>query len=243
MAARIEGPLGRLTPPDFEHVEKYALSALPEDAKPVTSVPVAIGINWYEAFDQPLMDADGDFWIARNVPMGNIRGGHCVCLEPVFDPKVTGGEQDPREVWWEFYDQGQEGACVGFGCSRMMSLMNRKRYDAEWLYAEARKLDGTYPADDGTYVRSALAVIEAQGHVVQHVDKKDDKPRKSEGINTYRWATTADEVLGALGTPGLDYVTILNSWGKAYPHRVKLQASVLQRLLDEAGEAGMVTDR
>ena len=29
---------------------------------------------------------------------------------------------------------GPEGACVGFGCSRMMSLLNRKRYDARWLW-------------------------------------------------------------------------------------------------------------
>jgi hypothetical protein len=63
-----------------------------------------------------------------------------------------------------------------------------------------------------------------------------------EGISANRWATNAGQVLEALGTPTRDYVEILNSWGLDFPHRVRMPAEVLQRLLDEDGEAGIVTD-
>src|SRR5919198_3144075 len=72
-----------------------------------TKVPVVIGVNWYVEFDNPEVDnGNGDYFVARDGKLTDIRGGHCVCLEP-------GGEPDPDE-WWDFYDQGREGACVGF---------------------------------------------------------------------------------------------------------------------------------
>jgi hypothetical protein len=235
--------LGRLVPPDFDHVEKYPLSALPAEAKPATHVPVVIGVNWYEGFDQPEVErhSDGDiYWIGRG-PMGNIRGGHCVCLEPARDPEVKGSEQDDKR-WWEFYDQGQEGACVGFGSTRMMTLMNRHRYDAFWLYHEAQRVGG-YEGQEGAYVRDALKVLQTEGHRVTHLDGDTDRAKASEGINAYRWATSVDQVLDALGTPGLGYVTVLNSWGVSYPQRVRLPAEILHRLINESGEIGLVTDR
>ena len=45
-------------------------------------------------------------------------GGRSQRTELAGWPTTTGGEG-----WWDFYDQGTEGACVGFGCSRMMSLL------------------------------------------------------------------------------------------------------------------------
>ncbi len=64
-----------------------------------------------------------------------------------------------------------------------------------------------------------------------------------EGISENRWARRVEDVLQALGTPERDYVTLLNSWGKEYPHLVRMPAEVLDRLLREDGEAGLVTDR
>jgi hypothetical protein len=39
---------------------------------------VALGVNWYEAFDHPTK-VDGEWWVGRG-DLGRIRGGHCVCI-------------------------------------------------------------------------------------------------------------------------------------------------------------------
>ena len=97
------GPLGRRPPTDWTHVDKYPLMASMVPAKPT---PVVIGVNWYVEFDNPVKDDQGHSWIARDGKLSKVRGGHCVCLKPK-------GHSDP-DAWWNFYDQGTEGACVGF---------------------------------------------------------------------------------------------------------------------------------
>jgi hypothetical protein len=238
------GALGRNRPPDWQHVEKYPLAAL---AAPPTHVPVVMGVNWYSAFDAPTRASDGTYWIARGGKLGSVRGGHCFCLEPAVDKTRTGREQD-NAVWWPFYNQGAEGSCVGHGSSRAMSLLNRKRYDAVWLYQQAQAIDGDPEPHEGTSVRAGLEVLRTVGHRVAHgrvttMLKSSDHPSRSEGVSAYRWATSADMVLDALGTPSADHVVILNSWGEDFPERVRLPASVLDRLIGEQGEAGVVTDR
>src|SRR3954466_3719455 len=215
-------PLGRRTPTDFEHVERHPLTA---DTTPTKPAPVAIGINWYSAFDNPERDSRGRWWIGRNPNLGSIRGGHCVCLEP-----GAGNERDTSGWYW-FYDQGREGACVGFGCSRMMSLLNRKRYDARWLWDRAKENDewgDTNPGDDtGTSVRAACSILRSAGHVNwnkkyagrDHVQRAKEKPKSDEGVMRYRWARTADEVHDVIKSPAADRmgaVRILNSWGRDY---------------------------
>jgi hypothetical protein len=126
------GSLGRRPPTDFTHVERYPLTAAPTLLKPT---PVVIGVNWYAAFDDPQQDSSGRYWIARGYrpggSLGRIRGGHCVCLKPK-------GVNDSvrRQV---FYDQGVQGSCVGFGISRMMTILNGgKLYLARWLWDKAK---------------------------------------------------------------------------------------------------------
>jgi hypothetical protein len=120
------------------HVEKYPVRALAVTPK----VPVVLGINWYSNFDDPVK-AGTRYWIGRG-DLGYIRGGHAICTRPY-------GVTDPIS-WWEFYDQGTEGACVGFSCSRMMSLLNRARYAGRWLYREAQIVDewAETPPEEGT---------------------------------------------------------------------------------------------
>jgi hypothetical protein len=234
--------LDRLVPDDWRHVEKYPLTVAP--SKPV---PVTIGVNWYENFDRPEQDTKGRWWIGKG-DLGQIRGGHCVCLEP-GDP-ADGSLQDIA-AWWAFYDQLREGKCVGEGGSRMMSLLNRKRYDPTWLWNRAKERDewpDTNPGDDnGTSVRAAMDVLRTLGHVIWKAGRSGDGyPLAAEGISANRWATKADQVLSALQSPAserMGAVRVLNSWGKSYPHRVWLPLETLQRLLDEDGEATLVTDR
>jgi len=228
-------PLGRRVPQDFDHVDKYPLSALPAEEQP-KNVPVVIGVSWFSNFDTPIKDGR-NYWIGRG-DLGTQRGGHCVCLKPK-------GVTDPTP-WWEYYNQGREGACVGFGASRMMSMLNRKRYDARWLWNESKIIDqwpDTNPGDtNGTSVRSACDILRDRGHR-RVVAGKSTPEAVSDGIAANRWATSIDEVLSALGTPDRDYVEVLNSWGKAYPHIVRLPASTLDLLLRDDGEIALVVDR
>lgn len=234
------GFLGRVVPPDWEHVRRYALSAVPLPAKPT---PVVLGVNWYEAFDYPEKHGK-DWWIGRaNGGLGRLRGGHAICVKPdALDDFLT---------WRRFYDQGETGACVGYSSSRMMSLLNRARYDAPWLWERARLRDGDPGNDDledreqGTTVRAGLDVLRRTGHC-RIVHGRARKPEKREGVSAYRWAGSVDEVLAVLRSPSSerrDAVALLNSWGTAYPHVVWLPLGVLDRLLREDGEAGLVTDR
>jgi hypothetical protein len=164
-----------------------------------------------------------------------VRGGHCVCLKPK-------GSNDP-DAWWDFYNQGEEGACVGFGISRLASQLNRKTYDGFWLYHEAQKVD-EWPGEDydGTSVRAGLDILRKRGHCVVK-DGKTALEALGEGIKANRWARSVDDVLTTLGYDGLDYVDVLNSWGRSYPHLTRMPATVLERLWKEDGEVGLVTDR
>lgn len=226
--------LDRLEPPDWQHVEKYPLRAAPT---PITKpTPVVMGTFWYPDMDEPQPGSrPGEYWVGRDVSkLVTPRGGHCYGLLPA-------ATKDPVS-WWEFYNQGQEGACVGFGCSRMMSLLNRHRYDAFWLYHQAQVLGG-YVGQEGAAVRDGLEVLRTTGpsRVIRGQDQPADP---NEGIDAYRWATSVDEILATLGTPNFDYAIILNSWGRqGYPHYVKIPATTLEVLLQRSGEAGIVTDR
>src|SRR3954466_8799390 len=123
------GPLGRRPPSDWQHVEKYPLTAATAPSKPT---PVVIGVNWYVEFDKPEKDDQGHSWIARDGKLTTVRGGHCVC------PNAQ-GLNDP-DAWWDFYNQGSEGACVGFGISRLTSHLYRRLYDGLRLYLHSLKV-------------------------------------------------------------------------------------------------------
>jgi hypothetical protein len=223
-------PLGRREPKDWLHYERYPLTA---STLPVKPVPVVLGIGWYSAFDTPERDNSGHWWIGRTGNLGTLRGGHAICCKP---RKVT-----DNTAWWMYYDQGAEGACVGYSCSRAMTLLNRKRYDARWLYHEAQLIDEwpETPPEEGTSVRAGYSILKNQGHM------RDGRthPDPVEGISAYRWARNADEVLDALGYTGLEYVDLLNSWGRSWPHLVRMPANVLEKLIQWDGEAGIPTDR
>lgn len=233
-------PLGRRIPTDWEHINKYPLRALAVDERPV-GVPVIIGVNWYDDFDTPEKDSDGRYWVAKNGIKGQVRGGHCVCLKP---GKLT----DPK-TWYLFYDQGEEGKCVGEGSSRAMSLLNRTRYDATWLWQQARLTDEWTDNDDltdndqGTSVRAALEILKTVGH---KRTKEFAEPNVADGISAYRWATNVDDVLTTLAMPlatKLGAVPFLNSWGTYYPHITWMPGEVLAQLQKEDGEIAIVTDR
>lgn len=228
--------LGRLVPPDFRHVEKFPLTAA---TIPSAATPAVFGIDWYEAFDHPVKHTDGRYWIGADGNLGGIRGGHAICALPTHVNDLT--------AWWSFYNQGATGECEGFSHSRAMSLVNRARYDAPDLYFRAQDLAGQ-PRDPqaGTYNRAVLEVLRTQGPKTP----KGAKPSLGQGIAAYRWATNASQVLDVLQFLGGDKpytkiggIPLLNSWGKYYRHVVWMPVSLVDTLLADGGECGVIVDR
>lgn len=219
--------LGRRPPTDWKHVERFPLTAAPQ-----VPTPAVLGINWYAAFDKPELDSKGRYWIGTG-SLGRVRGGHCICVKST-QPDLIG--------WWEFYNQGNEGACVGFGCSRAQTLRNRVRYDGFWLYNEAKQLDEWEGEDyEGTSVRAGLEVERTVGLM----RSRSQEIAAQDGISEYRWATSVEMVHASIQSSladSLGGVPLLNSWGRDYPHIVWLPDTVLDRLLQEDGEAGLITD-
>lgn len=225
--------LGRRIPPDWNHVEKYPLKNLRKADRP-KGEPVVLGTNWYEAMFYPFEKPNGEFWLKED-PMSSVVGGHAYCLRP---DRVT-----DLGTWHELYDQGSRGACVGFSCARSRSLVERRKYDGNWIYDEALKID-EWPgeADEGTSVRAGFNVMKNQG-----VMRLDGDLEPDEGISAYRWMTTVDEVRYVLDSPSNDKreaVRIVNSWGLSWPHYVWMPYKLLERLLViEQGEAAVGTSR
>ena len=121
----------------------------------------------------------------------------------------------PLPAYRQKYNQGREGACVGFASSWLMSILNRRYYDARWLWSEAKKIDewpDTNPGDNkGTSVRAAMDVLRDIGHS-RVFRGKTHPPAPPEGIEENRWATTVDEIRSAIhaGTPvvlGINWYT------------------------------------
>ena len=100
--------------------------------------------------------------------------------------------------WRRYYDQGNTPRCVDFAASQERSLVNRRTYEAGWLYARCKERDGI-PHLDGTYLRVAYDVLRDVGHV----RRGEAAPDPAEGVAVYRWAASVDEVRAAIaaGTP------------------------------------------
>jgi hypothetical protein len=233
----LDRPLGRRAPSDWKHVERYGLTLQTVPDKPT---PVVLGCVWYSAFDSPQsINVHGkmQWWIGLETDWGSIRGGHAIVVKPDALTDTAG--------WWSFYDQGNEGACVGFSSSRMMSLLNRKRYDAAWLYHEAQRID-EWPGEDydGTSVRAGMDVLRTEGHR-RKLGPFTLPASLDAGIKENRWATNVVEVLACLHDDvNSDSIVLCNSWGKdGYPHYVHLPLAALDRLLREDGEATVVVDK
>ncbi len=225
-------PLGRIASPDSEHIDKYPLKALAQIELPKIT-PVVLGINWYSSFDAPVKHSNGTYWITS--ASGEIRGGHAICIKP--DPMTD------YAAWWDFYNQGNTGECVGYSSSRMMSLLNRARYDAPWLYFAALENAGQ-PRNpySGTYIRSGGEVLREQGHKTM----RWTLPRLPQGISAYRWAISVDEIISVIGSPNQvkqGAFNLVNSWGRSYPHVVRFPFEIMEQLLKEDGECMVPTDR
>ena len=238
-------PLGCVIPADKPHVAEKPLAAAPAGFP--TDVPVVVGFNWYDSFDNPA-EIDGSFHlpdVAKGEDLGTVRGGHCFCFEPMGAVRLN------REAARVFYNQGEEGACVGFGNSRALTIRRQEQvfFDAFWLYDEARRLEGTYPDGEGSTVHAGAQVLLSKGHRVQAGERVctreagDAAPSPLDGVSAIRWATSLEEVLRALARHDAQAIPFENSWGDGYPQVCWMPVATFARLLGEGGEAGVYTER
>jgi hypothetical protein len=229
------GGLGAILAPDKPWADKWPLAALEPRELPKPT-PVVLAVPWYSAFDRPVL-TDGRWRITSNVgALGYVRGWHAICVQPAAMSDLVS--------WWEFYDQLRTGECVGFAFSRMMTLLNRARYDAPWLYFATQDAAGQ-PRDPlaGTYPAFAADVLRTVGHKTP----RGDAPKLANGIAANRWAVTVDEIRACLQSPAHDRreaFPLLNSWGRpGYPHVVDFPYVTMEAMYRQDAEATAVTDR
>lgn len=134
-------------------------------------------------------------------------------------------EKTLRLPWWWYdgqHDQGAEGACVGFGTSLMLAIINSYqagktvRYNPWWLWDRSKEIDwwnDTNPGDsNGTSVTHACEILRTKGHVpVSRWPRvhggvellRGMKAQPSHGIKENRWATNVDDMraVSNLGLP------------------------------------------
>jgi hypothetical protein len=121
-----------------------------------------------------------------------------------------------------YYDQGKEGACIGYGMSICMSILNRKRYDAFWLYRQAQFRDdwADTPPEGGTSLRAGFDVLRDLGHR-EFLAGKSRHANIVEGIvGVNRWLTTVDEVRTAIAQ-GMPVVLGVNWFSGLYSTTTK----------------------
>lgn len=97
------------------------------------------------------------------------------------------------------YDQGQEGACVGFAWSWAMSILNHRFYAARKLYLEAQMIDpyADTPPEEGTSTVAAAQILQQQGHW-RFARGVTFPLALTEGIAQFRMAKTVDEIRRAI---------------------------------------------
>ena len=161
------------------------------------------------------MATDGDF------PLGRLEPSDWKHVEKYPYSAVAPRSADtvekalPLPRYRTIYDQQREGACVGFASSWMVSILNRRLYNARWLWNRAKAIDEypqTNPGDNsGTSVRAAMDVLRDEGHIrVVHGQDRPISP--DEGVAENRWARTVDEIRTSIAgrTPvvfGTDWYT------------------------------------
>lgn len=262
---RLEHPLGRLEPEDFEHVERYPMSAvLPTDVTTVEKVLALPG--WHASHNQ---GKEGSC-VGHAVAMERAITNRLQSIAAGATSKDATVRYDPIDVW------------------------NQAKIIDEWGWTNPGDENGTSvrAAYDSTRARGLCRVTTMRLQDGVPVPVGEQPPDAAAGVATNRWATTVDEIRTAIanGLPvvlGIRWYTafdkplkksgawwvadtektnlgtvrgghsvcvygasdkrqavrLKNSWGTAYP-LVWVPYPTLDRIVRrENGEAALVTDR
>jgi hypothetical protein len=135
------------------------------------------------------------------------------------------------------YDQGQTPACVGYAVSKVMTWFNHYAFDALWLYARCKEVDGK-PRRKGTNARAACDVLRRLGHwrIIAGKPVKAG-PQKAHGIAANRWALSVDDIRGVFAAARPEPVLIGIDWHQAW---FKPAQRGQERWLQDIAHAGKV---
>ena len=116
------------------------------------------------------------------------------------------------------YNQGQSPACVAYAASKVMNWFNHYAFDAPWLYARCKEVDGK-PGQTGTNARAACDVLRRLGHWRIIAGKRVKAgPQKAHGIASNHWALSVDDIrsvfAGARPEPVLIGIDWYHAWFK-----------------------------
>lgn len=225
-------PLGRLVPPTFEHVEKYP--ALRFAATPTTAewrLDVPLYHSWYDQQREGACVAFGWSWESS---IKNRRKYDA----PWLYQQCKARDGQPNE----------EGTYLYLGGDVLRELGHRRVYrQTEYDPDLAEGIDRFEWARSVDEVRSALA---GAVPVVLGINWYSNFDRPVKQANIYR---IGDGNLGsirgghAICATGVSdkrqAIRLVNSWGLDYPKAVWLPYTVLERLLQEDGEAAVAVDR
>ncbi len=117
---------------------------------------------------------------------------------------------------WNFLDQGRQNSCCAYTVNRIMMIYYHKLYNANWLYAQAQKIDEIAgEKDKGTTLRAVFKILMTKG--IPYAGSNTPSPY--EGIWEYRWATNVDQMRLAIsdGNP----VALCTQWWTSFdkPHK------------------------
>jgi hypothetical protein len=123
-----------------------------------------------------------------------------------------------NDDWIAPQDQGNIGACVGYGCSWMKSYYDKQLFNAYWLYKRAQAIDGdpgTKGDNDGAYIWAAGDVLRKEGHALY----KTTTPSMDYKILSYYWAKSIDEIrtAAASGYPPTFGIPWFSNFNKPWP--------------------------
>lgn len=175
-------------------------------------------IAWYKNADIEVTPGHG---LGRKMDEKNHARNMFPRLMTIGVPAVVNKRLNLPYQYVPKYDQGSEGACVGFAWSWAMSILNKRFYAARKLYLEAQFIDpwSDTPPEEGTSVVAGATILASQGH--WRFARGVTFPIAAiEGIQSFRSARTVDDIRYAInsGVPvvfGIDWWSDFDSpvWG------------------------------
>ncbi len=257
----LDSRLGRLIPDDFEHVEKYPLRAVMPET--VTTVNRLLRLpNWHWFHDQGYEGSCVGHGVAMERAITNTRQN---ILAKILGRKTR--RYDPIDVWneakkidqWSDTNPGDDNGTsvrAGYDVARNLGLT---RVDNMILGS-----DGV-PRPVGNYTRMLSEGIAANRWATRVDEMRTAISRGLPVTIGVNWYTNFGDPMKLgedywIGRGSLGRITgghsvcisgasdkrqafrLKNSWGRSYP-LVWIPYAIMQRLLDEDGEAALVTDK
>jgi len=247
-------PLGRRTPPDFEHVSRYPLRTLIADPQEALVVPPAgteksLGLPWWhKTWDQGAEGSCVGFGCSAMTSITNHRQRLLATGQNItyrYEPRWLYHEAQLIDDWPE--TPPEEGTSVRAGCE-ILRARGHRRVQGGVVGPEnlAHGISAYRWAVNHDEVRAAIYANLAVAIGVSWYAGFDAPYQKVPGGDY--WISISGGIRGGhcvclfRMSDSRQAFRVMNSWGAFFPP-VWLSYADLDRLLNEDGEGAVVTDR